>query len=144
MVLLFNDLSTISGWLLCFCFNNVLVNKFSDMLGWSHRILGIYQYFGVLIKSCSMILHSDLGVEPGISRSRVRRSSSRPPHPNHFRTTKLIVKVSPSQLSPKIGLVAQMFINWLDDSGPNFTKKSNEDSMLLKLFSISCSVLAFH
>ena len=46
---------------LSFFLFNVLVNNFSLMLGWSHRFLGIYQYFGELV-SCSRILHGDRGV----------------------------------------------------------------------------------
>ena len=41
---------------------NVLVNNFSVILGWRHRFLGIYQYFGELKVSCSMILHGGRGV----------------------------------------------------------------------------------
>ena len=59
------------------CFSitfNVTVNNFSVMLGRSHRFLGIYQYFGVLKKSCSRTLHSDGGVRtsPGVQGSITR------------------------------------------------------------------------
>ena len=39
---------------------NVPVNNFSVILGWSHRFLGIYQYFGNLNVSCSRTLHGTL------------------------------------------------------------------------------------
>ena len=42
---------------------NVPVNKFSVMSGWSHCLLGIYQYFGELKVSCSRTLQGDLGVQ---------------------------------------------------------------------------------
>ena len=41
---------------------NVPVNNFSVMLGRSHSIQGIYQYFGELKVSCSRTLHGGLGV----------------------------------------------------------------------------------
>ena len=51
---------------------------FSVMLGWSHRLLDIYQYFGELKVSCSMTLHAVVGFEPWASRSVVRRCTTEP------------------------------------------------------------------
>ena len=41
---------------------NVLVIDFSVMLGWSHRFLDIYQYFGEFKVSCSRIQNGGRGV----------------------------------------------------------------------------------
>ena len=75
----------------CFCFYLFLfvfllyvsVNNFSVILGWSHRFLGIYQYFGNLKVSCSRKLYGGRGV-PWTSRSGVQSSTTEPRWPPQY------------------------------------------------------------